>query len=105
MLVHLRRSVVLGVVVLVLTFAYAYRRHRHLPGVLQAPGRRVDHRQRLDPHRPELVPDTKCPGHPLGSCVFQGRPDDLGPYAGSPSRPPAEGQPAEADNIPGRPTA
>ena len=24
---------------------------------------------------------TKCPGHPLGSCVFQGRPDDLGPYA------------------------
>jgi K+-transporting ATPase ATPase C chain len=25
--------------------------------------------------------DTKCPGNPLGSCVFQGRPDDLGPYA------------------------
>src|SRR6202789_3500515 len=25
--------------------------------------------------------DTKCPGHALGSCVFQGRPDDLGPYA------------------------
>jgi potassium-transporting ATPase KdpC subunit len=25
--------------------------------------------------------DAKCPGHPLGSCVFQGRPDDLGPYA------------------------
>jgi K+-transporting ATPase ATPase C chain len=25
--------------------------------------------------------DTTCPGHPLGSCVFQGRPDDLGPYA------------------------
>ena len=24
---------------------------------------------------------TKCPGHPLGSCVFQGRPDALGPYA------------------------
>ena len=24
---------------------------------------------------------TKCPGHPLGSCVFQGRPDDLGPYS------------------------
>jgi K+-transporting ATPase ATPase C chain len=23
---------------------------------------------------------TKCPGNPLGSCVFQGRPDDLGPY-------------------------
>jgi potassium-transporting ATPase KdpC subunit len=27
--------------------------------------------------------DTKCPGHALGSCVFQGRPDDLGPYASS----------------------
>ena len=24
---------------------------------------------------------TKCPGHPLGSCVFHGRPDDTGPYA------------------------
>ena len=24
---------------------------------------------------------AKCPGHPLGSCVFHGRPDDTGPYA------------------------
>lgn len=24
---------------------------------------------------------TKCPGHPLGSCVFHGRPDATGPYA------------------------
>jgi K+-transporting ATPase ATPase C chain len=24
---------------------------------------------------------TYCPGHPLGSCVFHGRPDDTGPYA------------------------
>ncbi len=24
---------------------------------------------------------TRCPGHPLGSCVFQGRPDNLGPYS------------------------
>jgi K+-transporting ATPase ATPase C chain len=24
---------------------------------------------------------TKCPGHALGSCVFQGRPDALGPYS------------------------
>jgi K+-transporting ATPase ATPase C chain len=29
--------------------------------------------------------DTSCPGHPLGSCVFQGRPDDLGPYAATSS--------------------
>jgi len=24
---------------------------------------------------------TTCPGHPDGSCVFHGRPDDTGPYA------------------------
>ena len=24
---------------------------------------------------------TNCPGHPAGSCVFHGRPDDTGPYA------------------------
>jgi potassium-transporting ATPase KdpC subunit len=35
---------------------------------------------------------TKCPGHPLGSCVFQGRPDNLGPYAANPkATPPAPG--------------
>ena len=47
---------------------------------------------------------TKCPGHPLGSCVFLGRPDALGPYAGS-SSPPASGgnNPLEANNIPGKP--
>jgi len=27
---------------------------------------------------------VKCPGHPLGSCVFHGRPDDTGPYAANP---------------------
>jgi len=36
--------------------------------------------------------DTKCPGNPPGSCVFQGRPDDLGPYAANPTaKPPAPG--------------
>ena len=47
---------------------------------------------------------TKCPGHPLGSCVFQGRPDALGPYAGS-LKPAAGGgdNPLEANNIPGKP--
>src|SRR5580693_9379226 len=24
---------------------------------------------------------ARCPGHPDGSCVFHGRPDDTGPYA------------------------
>jgi K+-transporting ATPase ATPase C chain len=32
---------------------------------------------------------TKCPGNPVGSCVFQGRPDDLGPYAANPKATPA----------------
>jgi potassium-transporting ATPase KdpC subunit len=47
---------------------------------------------------------TRCPGHPLGSCVFQGRPDNLGPYAGS-ANPPASGgdNPLQANNIPGKP--
>jgi K+-transporting ATPase ATPase C chain len=27
---------------------------------------------------------TNCPGNLPGSCVFQGRPDDLGPYAANP---------------------
>ena len=29
---------------------------------------------------------TVCPGHLDGSCVFQGRPDDLGPYAANPKK-------------------
>jgi K+-transporting ATPase ATPase C chain len=48
---------------------------------------------------------TVCPGHLAGSCVFQGRPDDLGPYASaetSPAEHPgddpltANGQPGES---------
>jgi K+-transporting ATPase ATPase C chain len=40
---------------------------------------------------------TRCPGHLPGSCVFQGRPDDLGPYSdtgrpnGCPSPAPSSG--------------
>jgi K+-transporting ATPase ATPase C chain len=33
--------------------------------------------------------DTQCPGHPLGSCVFQGRPDDLGPYSNANAKTPS----------------
>ncbi len=46
---------------------------------------------------------TKCPGHPLGSCVFQGRPDDLGPYASaklSPAEHPGD-DPLVANEAPG----
>jgi K+-transporting ATPase ATPase C chain len=47
---------------------------------------------------------TKCPGHLLGSCVFQGRPDAVGPYAGSLSPAAAGGDnPLQANNIPGKP--
>lgn len=80
MLVQIRRSVVLALIVLVLTFAYTYL----ATGVDQV----------LFKHQADgsITPNgstsigqnwsiTKCPGHPLGSCVFQGRPDALGPYA------------------------
>src|SRR3984885_7545738 len=46
---------------------------------------------------------TKCPGHLPGSCVFQGRPDDLGPYASaktSPAEHPGD-DPLEANGQPG----
>ena len=47
---------------------------------------------------------TKCPGHPLGSCVFQGRPDALGPYAAS-LKPAAAGgdNPLQATTSPATP--
>jgi len=48
---------------------------------------------------------TPCPGHPLGSCVFQGRPDNLGPYAPNPKATPTGAggdNPLEANNIPGQ---
>jgi K+-transporting ATPase ATPase C chain len=46
-----------------------------------------------------------CPGHPLGTCVFQGRPDNVGPYAPDPKATPTGSggnNPLEANNIPGR---
>jgi K+-transporting ATPase ATPase C chain len=80
MLVHLRRSVILAVIVLVLTFVYAFAgvgisqlffKHQ-ADGSITASGSTLIGQN---------WSDTKCPGHPLGSCVFQGRPDALGPYA------------------------
>jgi K+-transporting ATPase ATPase C chain len=103
MLVHIRRSVLLAVVVLVLTFAFAYLgtgvsqlffKHQ-ADGSLTANGSTLIGQN---------WSQTKCPGHPLGSCVFQGRPDALGPYAGS-AKPAAGGgdNPLQANNIPGQP--
>jgi potassium-transporting ATPase KdpC subunit len=104
MLAHLRRSVILGLIAIVLTFVYAFVG----TGVSQ-----VLFKHQADgsvgPNGSTLVgqnwSQTKCPGHPLGSCVFQGRPDDLGPYSSaktSPAEHPgddplvANGQPGES---------
>ena len=47
---------------------------------------------------------TQCPGHLLGSCVFQGRPDAARPVRRivEARRPPGR-QPARGQNIPGKP--
>ena len=55
MLVYLRRSVIIcphlpGL----LRVRVRLRRHRGRPAALRPPGQRVDHRQRVHPHRPEL---------------------------------------------------
>jgi K+-transporting ATPase ATPase C chain len=103
MLVHIRRSVVLALIALVLTFAYTYLS----TGVDQALFKHQADGS-ITPNGSTLIgqnwSQTKCLGHLLGSCVFQGRPDALGPYAGS-SNPAAGGgdNPLEANNIPGKP--
>ena len=103
MLVHIRRSVILAVVALVLTFAYAFVG----TGVSQVLFKHQANGS-ITPNGSTLIgqnwSQTKCPGHPLGSCVFQGRPDALGPYAGS-LNPVAGGgdNPLEANNIPAKP--
>lgn len=46
--------------------------------------------------------ETPCPGHLPGSCVFQGRPDDLGPYAANPKNGVSGGDnPLEANGVQG----
>jgi potassium-transporting ATPase KdpC subunit len=104
MLAHLRRSVILAIVALVATFVYAYAG----TGVAQL---FFSHQAdgSITANGSTLIgqnwSDTKCPGHPSGSCVFQGRPDDLGPYASAKTNPAehpgddplvANGQPGES---------
>jgi K+-transporting ATPase ATPase C chain len=102
MLNHIRRSVVLTVVVLAMTFAFAFAGtgisqlffKNQADGSLTANGSTLIGQN---------WSDTKCPGHPLGSCVFQGRPDDLGPYASaklSPAEHPGD-DPLVANGAPG----
>ncbi len=103
MLVHLRRSVVLVVIALVLTFAYAFlgTGFSQLAFKNQADGSITANGSTLIGQNWSQAP---CPGHRLGTCVFQGRPDAVGPYAGS-LKPVAGGgdNPLEANNIPGKP--
>jgi potassium-transporting ATPase KdpC subunit len=89
MLVHLRRSLIMAVICLVLFgFVYAFA-GTGVAQVLfknQADGSLTTGGSTLIGQPWNL---TKCPGHPLGSCVFQGRPDDLGPYADTNSKDPS----------------
>jgi K+-transporting ATPase ATPase C chain len=104
MLAHLRRSVVLGLIAIVLTFVYAFVGtgvsqvlfQHQADGSVTADGSTLVGQN---------WSQTPCPGHPLGSCVFQGRPDDLGPNSSaktSPAEHPgddplvANGQPGES---------
>jgi len=103
LLVHIRRSVVLVVVAVVLTFAYAFLGTgvSQLLFKNQADGSITANGSTLIGQNWSQTP---CPGHRLGSCVFQGRPDAVGPYAGS-LKPVAAGgdNPLAANNIPGKP--
>jgi potassium-transporting ATPase KdpC subunit len=84
MLVYLRRSVIFALICLVFfgfVYAFAGTGVAQLLFGHQANGS-------LTANGSTLIGQnwaaTKCPGHPLGSCVFHGRPDDTGPYAANP---------------------
>jgi K+-transporting ATPase ATPase C chain len=80
MLDHLRRSVILTVVAIVFTFVYAYAG----TGISQLFFKHQANGSLTSYGSPLIGQNwaaAKCPGHPDGSCVFHGRPDDTGPYA------------------------
>jgi potassium-transporting ATPase KdpC subunit len=81
MIVHLRRSLIMAVICLVFfgfVYAFAGTGISQLLFKYQADGSITSNGSTLIGQN---WSDTKCPGHPLGSCVFHGRPDDTGPYA------------------------
>jgi K+-transporting ATPase ATPase C chain len=102
MLTHFRRAILLAIVALILTFAYAFAGvgisqlffAHQANGSIAADGSTLIGQN---------WSNAKCPGHPLGSCVFQGRPDDLGPYASAklnPAEHPGD-DPLVANGVPG----
>jgi K+-transporting ATPase ATPase C chain len=81
MLDHIRRSII-SIVVLTAFFGFVYA------FVGTGVGQLFFHHQAngsITANGSTLVGQnwaaTRCPGHPEGSCVFHGRPDDTGPYA------------------------
>jgi len=80
MLGYLRRSIILTIVAIVFTFVYAYAG----TGVSQLLFKHQANGSLTSYGSPLIGQNwaaAKCPGHPDGSCVFHGRPDDTGPYA------------------------
>jgi potassium-transporting ATPase KdpC subunit len=80
---NLIRSITFSAIALALTFAFAFAgvgvsqlffRHQ-ADGSITASGSTLIGQNWAE---------ASCPGHPLGSCVFHGRPDDTGPYAADP---------------------
>jgi K+-transporting ATPase ATPase C chain len=89
MLTHLRRSAILVIIVTVFfgfVYAFAGTGVAQLLFKHQADGSITANGSTLIGQN---WSQAKCPGHPLGSCVFQGRPDDLGPYADTNSKTPS----------------
>ncbi len=104
MLVHLRRSLIMAVLCLVF-FGFVYGLAG--TGVAQA---LFSHQAdgSITANGSTLIgqnwSQVRCPGHPIGSCVFHGRPDDTGPYAANPKATPAVAggdNPLEANGNPG----
>jgi K+-transporting ATPase ATPase C chain len=81
MVMYLRRSVVMMLVCTVFfgfVYAFACTGFAQLFFPHQANGSLTAEGSTLIGQNWSLTP---CPGHPAGTCVFQGRPDDTGPYA------------------------
>jgi K+-transporting ATPase ATPase C chain len=82
MLLNFRRAAIFTLVAIVLTFVYALAG----TGLSQLLFKSTADGS-ITPNGSTLIGQnwaiTPCPGHPLGSCVFHGRPDDTGPYAAS----------------------
>jgi K+-transporting ATPase ATPase C chain len=105
MLVHLRRSLIMATFCLVF-FGFVYGLVG--TGVAQA---LFSHQAdgSITPNGSTLIgqnwSQVRCPRHPMGTCVFHGRPDDTGPYGANPKATPAVAggdNPLEANGNPGQ---